>query len=42
MRMLLGIGNCAALLLGAVLLSPPAVWAGSCCGGGVATGLILP
>ena len=32
----------AALVLGAALLSPLSAWAGSCCGGGVATGLILP
>ncbi len=32
----------AALLAGAALLPVSAAWAGSCCGGGVATGLILP
>jgi hypothetical protein len=32
----------AALLAGAVFLSPFSAWAGSCCGGGVATSLILP
>jgi hypothetical protein len=32
----------AALLSGAVVLSPFAAWAASCCGGGAATGLILP
>ncbi len=32
----------AALLGGAALLPASAAWAGSCCGGGVATGLILP
>jgi hypothetical protein len=32
----------AALFIGAALFPAPAAWAGSCCGGGVATGLILP
>lgn len=32
----------AALIMGAALLSPPTIWAGSCCGGGAATNMILP
>lgn len=32
----------AALFAGAVFLSPLSAWAGSCCGGGLATSLILP
>jgi hypothetical protein len=33
---------CAALLVGAALLFPQAADAGSCCGGGASTALILP
>lgn len=33
---------CAALLMGAALLSPLSAWAGSCCGGGGGAALMLP
>lgn len=42
MRTLLLVTGCAALLVGAAFLTPSPVRAASCCGGGAATGLVVP